>query len=235
MKLFHWSQDIRSKLTWMKSDSKQHNDTFDFFPLYGAEFGQFFPFFVTCRKIDSESKAIAMRLFVFTRKWNSRQPVWFPVLDHRDKLTTVVLPRGSSRTTRLYRTSLNHRTTAIVLIFPCGSGSFQRLIVKNTITKQQMTVLFFSSILSILSRLQITDQSDLSRFQTSVHWIRVHIPKLFIWQIWMKYHDEVDLFCRILSNKTFKSEEISDFQTTFSEIQRSTSILRICETFVHRC
>jgi hypothetical protein len=33
--------------------------------------------FVTCRKIDGEPKAIAMRLFVFTRKGNSRQPVWF--------------------------------------------------------------------------------------------------------------------------------------------------------------
>jgi hypothetical protein len=28
--------------------------------------------FVTCRKIDDEPKAIAMRLFVFTRKGNSR-------------------------------------------------------------------------------------------------------------------------------------------------------------------
>jgi hypothetical protein len=41
-----------------------------------AGFGQIFPFLVTCRKIDGEPKAIAMRLFVFTRKGNSRQPVW---------------------------------------------------------------------------------------------------------------------------------------------------------------
>jgi hypothetical protein len=33
--------------------------------------------FVTCRKIYGEPKAIAMRLFVFTRKGNSKQPVWF--------------------------------------------------------------------------------------------------------------------------------------------------------------
>jgi hypothetical protein len=37
----------------------------------------FFPFLVTCQKIDGEPKAIAMRLFVFTRKGNSSQPVWF--------------------------------------------------------------------------------------------------------------------------------------------------------------
>jgi hypothetical protein len=64
----------------MKSDSKQHNDTFEFFPLYGAGFGQLFPFLVTCRKIDSEPKAIAMLLFVFTRKGNFRQPVLFKSL-----------------------------------------------------------------------------------------------------------------------------------------------------------
>jgi hypothetical protein len=61
----------------MKSDSKQHYDNFEFFPLYGAEFGQIFPFLVTCRKIDAEPKAIAMRLFVLTHKGNSGQPVWF--------------------------------------------------------------------------------------------------------------------------------------------------------------
>jgi hypothetical protein len=33
--------------------------------------------FATCRKIDGEPKAIAMRLSFFTRKENSRQPVWF--------------------------------------------------------------------------------------------------------------------------------------------------------------
>jgi hypothetical protein len=32
--------------------------------------------FVTCRKSDGEPKAIAMRLFVFTRKGKSKQPVW---------------------------------------------------------------------------------------------------------------------------------------------------------------
>jgi hypothetical protein len=36
----------------------------------------FFLFF-TCRKIDGDPKAIAMRLFIFSRKENSRQPVWF--------------------------------------------------------------------------------------------------------------------------------------------------------------
>jgi hypothetical protein len=61
----------------MKSESKQHNDNFEFFPLHGSGFGQIFPFLVTCRKIDSESKIFAMRIFVFTRKGNSRQPVWF--------------------------------------------------------------------------------------------------------------------------------------------------------------
>jgi hypothetical protein len=61
----------------MISDSKRHYDNFDFFQLYCAGFGQIFPFLVTRRKIDGEPKAIAMRLFFFTRKGNSRQPVWF--------------------------------------------------------------------------------------------------------------------------------------------------------------
>jgi hypothetical protein len=61
----------------MKSVSKQHNNNFEFFLLYGPEFGQLFPFLVNCQKIDSDPKAFAMKLFVFTRKGNSRQPVWF--------------------------------------------------------------------------------------------------------------------------------------------------------------
>jgi hypothetical protein len=61
----------------MKSDSKHRYDTFEFFPLYGAAFVQLFPFLFTCRKIDSEPKAVAMWLFVFTHKRNSRQPVGF--------------------------------------------------------------------------------------------------------------------------------------------------------------
>jgi hypothetical protein len=47
--------------------------------------------------------------------------------------------------------------------------------------------------------------------------------------------NEVDLFFVGYFNKTFKSEEISDFKTAFSEIQRNTSILRICGTFVQHC
>jgi hypothetical protein len=41
----------------MKRDSKQHYDNFEFYPLYGAGFGQLFPFLVTCRNIDGEPKA----------------------------------------------------------------------------------------------------------------------------------------------------------------------------------
>jgi hypothetical protein len=41
----------------MKRDSKQPYDDFEFFPLYGAGFGQLFPFLVTCRNIDGEPRA----------------------------------------------------------------------------------------------------------------------------------------------------------------------------------
>jgi hypothetical protein len=66
------------KIYLHESDSKQHYDNFEFFRFPGQDLDSFsvFHFLVTCRKIDGEPKAVAMRLFVLTRKGNSRQPVW---------------------------------------------------------------------------------------------------------------------------------------------------------------
>jgi hypothetical protein len=50
----------------MKSDSQHHYAAFEFFPLYDSEFAQLFRFLVIHRKISSEPKAIAKRLFTLT-------------------------------------------------------------------------------------------------------------------------------------------------------------------------